>query len=139
MFRRYLKEKYNVTKAFYFIGFIKEMASIYEKREKQGYIMVYKDTYKTKEGTVKGNCDAELVGKAIGEKSNYDKAVIVSSDGDFASLVKELLTCNKLEVVLAPYRNNCSHLLKKAATGKIRFIEDLRNKIEFTKKTKETL
>lgn len=60
---------------------------------------------------------------------NYDKAVIVSSDGDFYSLVRYLYTNHKLEAVLSPDIKNCSHLLKYEAKGKIWFMNDLRNKL----------
>lgn len=128
--RRYLREKYDVKKAFYCIGYIKEYELLYKRLKRHGYKMVYKDTYITRQGKIKGNCDPELVMKVTGEKANYNKAIIISNDGDFASLVRELRESDKLEVVLAPTRTKCSHLLKRAARDKIRYIEDLRAKIE---------
>jgi uncharacterized LabA/DUF88 family protein len=60
----------------------------------------------------------------------YEKAVIVTSDGDFASLVKHLVSTDKLEIVLSPYINTCSWLLKKAAHGRIRYLDHIRSKLE---------
>ena len=49
---------------------------------------MFKDTIELKDGNRKGNVDAELVLSAAAiEFINYDKAVIVSGDGDFACLV----------------------------------------------------
>lgn len=52
--------------------------------------------------TVKGNIDADLVLYAMKELPNYDKAVIVSGDGDFFGLIEHLAHHNKLLKVLAP-------------------------------------
>lgn len=81
-FRTYLKDKYNVTKAFYFIGYIATNADLYESLQQFGYILVFKPTLEVR-GRIKGNVDAELVLHAMIEYHNYDKAVIVSGDGDF--------------------------------------------------------
>ncbi len=51
---------------------------------------------------VKGNIDAELVLWAMKELSNYEKAIIVSGDGDFYSLVEYLESKGRLLHVLAP-------------------------------------
>ncbi len=51
---------------------------------------------------VKGNVDADLVLWVMKEMKNYNKAVIVSGDGDFYSLVEYLDEQNKLSKILAP-------------------------------------
>ncbi len=61
---------------------------------------------------VKGNIDAELVLWAVKELNNYDKAVVVSGDGDFYSLVEYLEEKSKLETILAP-NNRYSSLYNK--------------------------
>jgi len=66
--------------------------------------------------------------------NNYDKAVIVSSDGDFYSLVKYLYENNKLKIVMSPYFKTCSALLKKSAKEKIVFMNNLKNKLEYKQK-----
>lgn len=53
---------------------------------------------------VKGNIDADLVLYAMKELPNYDKAVIVSGDGDFFSLIEYLRDQKRLLKVLAPNR-----------------------------------
>jgi len=64
----------------------------------------------------------------------YDKALIVSSDGDFYSLVKYLYKNDKLKLVMSPYVKTCSVLLKKTAKEKIIFMDNLRKKLEYKKK-----
>lgn len=65
------------------------------------------------------------------ELPHYDRAVLVTSDGDFACLVRYLYELRKLERVLSPNRRGCSALLKRAASEKLDFLEDARRKIEY--------
>lgn len=91
---------------------------------------------KLKDGRVKGNVDAELVLQAMIDYNSYDKAVIVTSDGDFYCLVHYLRRMGKLESVLAPCKAGCSHLLKKAAGSRTASMDNLKGKLEY--KTKRT-
>ena len=65
----------------------------------------------------------------------YGQAVIVTSDGDFYSLVKYLYEQKKLKAVLSPYVKTCSALLKKSAKEKIIFMGNLRHKLEYQRKS----
>ena len=51
---------------------------------------------------IKGNVDADLVLWAMKEFPNYTKAILVSGDGDFRSLLDYLDEKNKLGKILAP-------------------------------------
>lgn len=70
---------------------------------------------------VKGNIDADLVLYAMKELPNYDKAIIVSGDGDFFSLIEYLAQQEKLSKVLTP-NWRYSTLLKDFAP----YIEDIK-------------
>ena len=95
-FRKYLTDKFKVKKAFLFIGYIKEHQSLYSALESFGYKLVYKPTVKDSSGKPKGNVDAELVlhSSAIQYK-NYNKAIIVSGNGDFRCLHEFLIKNHK--------------------------------------------
>ena len=129
-FRRYLKEKYSVTTAYLFIGFVPGNQALYDSLQKAGYILVLKPTIPDEAGNVKGNVDADLVWQAMLDFPDYDDAIIVSSDGDFYSLVDHLYKNRKLRFVMSPYVKTCSTLLKKAAKEKIVFMDNLRRKLE---------
>jgi uncharacterized LabA/DUF88 family protein len=88
-----------------------------------------KPTIPDSNGNVKGNVDGDLILKAIAEINNYKKAIIISSDGDFYSLVAYLRGHHKLEALMSPDERHCSYLLRKAALYKIRFMNNLRNKL----------
>lgn len=134
-FRVYLAEKYGVKKAYIFIGFVALNQSLCDRLQEAGFILKFKPTIPDADGKIKGNIDADLVLRATLELSDYDKAVIVSSDGDFYSLVQHLYENNKLEVVLSPDEENCSNLLKQTAKEKLRFMNNLQNKLEYKKKS----
>jgi uncharacterized LabA/DUF88 family protein len=131
-FRRYLDEKYSVTKAFLFIGFVPTNQSLYTSLQKYGFILIFKPTLQLPDGRVKGNIDAELVLHAMIEYPNYNKALIVTGDGDFYCLVDYLKRQEKLLRLMVPNRFKFSSLLKKWMPD-IVFMNDLRGKLELRK------
>ncbi len=128
-FRVYLKDKYAVSTAYLFIGFLDSNQKLYSTLQKAGYILIFKPIILDGDGKAKGNCDADLILHAILEKDNYNRAVIVTSDGDFYSLVRHLHEQEKLEMVLSPYSETCSKLLKKEAKERINYMDNLNRKI----------
>ena len=129
----YLEEKYHVSNAYLFIGYLQERQDLYSSLQKSGYILIFKPVFSDGNGEVKGNVDADLVLQAMIDFVNYDKAVVVTSDGDFYSLVKYLYEKNKLRLVISPYNKTCSSLLKKSAKERIIFMDNLREKLEYKK------
>ena len=132
-FRIYLEEHYNVKKAYYFIGYVDGNSDLYASLQGYGYILIFKPTFRNSDGKIKGNCDAELVLQAMIDFGQYEKAVIVSGDGDFHCLIKYLNEKGKLKTVLVPDRDKYSGLLKKAARTNLTAMNDLRNKLEYVK------
>ncbi len=127
-FRVYLRDKFSIVKAYYFIGYIRENEKLYNYLTSSGYTMVYKPVVQDATGALKGNCDAELVLQAMIDLNNYGQAVIVSSDGDFTCLADYLQQQNKLRAVLAPHQDTTSVLLKKKIKN-MEFMDHLKNKI----------
>lgn len=116
-FRVYLKEKYKVEKAFLFIGYVFYNQQLYTFLQKAGYIVIFKPVLEISKGKkvkIKGNVDAELVLHAMIEYKNYNKAIIVSGDGDFHCLIEYLKNKNKLAKIIVPNKKYSS-LLRKFA------------------------
>ena len=114
-FRVFLREKYHVGKTFLFIGYIPENQLLYTQLQKFGYILVFKPVLEIKNRKkvkIKGNVDAELVLHTMIELNNYQKAIIVSGDGDFHCLVEYLVKKNKLFKLIVPNRKYSSLLRK---------------------------
>ena len=122
-FRELLFKKYGVTHAYMFIGYMSENEALYEYMHELGYLIVLKPTVdvmsspdaaksdksvsgksseEKEKPTIKGNVDADLVLYAMKEMPNYDKAIIVSGDGDFLGLIEYLHSQNKLAHIMTP-------------------------------------
>jgi uncharacterized LabA/DUF88 family protein len=118
-FREFLRERYGVSKAYMFIGYMSENEALYEYMHELGFLVVLKPTVDitTPHGeadkpaakpddhekpAIKGNIDADLVLYAMKELPNYDQALIVSGDGDFFSLAEYLEEQGKLANILTP-------------------------------------
>lgn len=134
-FRVYLAEKYKVKIAYLFIGFMPEHNDIYDDLQKAGFVLKFKPVLPNGKDGVKGNVDADLVLQAMIDYSNYDKAVLVTSDGDFYSLARYLYGNHKLEAVLSPHIKTCSSLSRKSAREKIFYMNTLVQKIGKRKST----
>ncbi len=112
-FRKYLTDKFRVDEAFLCIGYVKQNESLYKQLRTDGYKLIFKPTVKDHKGKSKGNVDAELVLHAAAiQFSKYDKAVIVSGDGDFYCLYEFLENNHKLLRILIPNSKSESSLLK---------------------------
>ncbi len=134
-FNIYLKHKYRVTQAYLFIGFIPEHNDIYDELQKAGFVLKFKPVLPNGKDGVKGNVDADLVLQAMIDYPNYDKAVLVTSDGDFYSLARYLYDSKKLLAVLSPHRKTCSSLLRKSAKDKMAYMDTLEEKLAKRKST----
>lgn len=144
-FRQYLREKYNVTKAYMFIGYVPEFEQMYQQLHEAGYLIVLKPTsdltkpageesaeQKDKpeeKKPIKGNIDADLVLWAMKEIGNYDKAIIVSGDGDFHGLLEYLHEQSKLLHVMTP-NWQYSQLLKEFDEYIIR-LDQLKTQLQY--------
>lgn len=135
-FRLYLRNKYKVTRALLFIGFIRKNQTLYSKLQSFGYEIIFKPTLQFKKSNrvlVKGNVDAELVLNCMINLNKFDKAIIISGDGDFYCLIEYLVTTNKLKNIIVP-NHRYSSLLGKF-NKYISVLERERNKLRYKKKT----
>jgi uncharacterized LabA/DUF88 family protein len=131
-FRRYLEDKFSVSKAFMFIGYVPTNQDLYSALQSNGYILVFKPTLKLPSGKPKGNVDAELVLHTMLEYRNYDAAVIVAGDGDYYCLVNYLDRQGKLCRLIIPDKNDYSSLYRKFASKNIiTFMNDLQSKLDY--------
>lgn len=136
-FRVYLREKHDIKNAYIFIGLIEGQNNLYKSLQEAGFVCIFKPTLKYKDGTTKGNCDAELVLHTMIEFPHYDKAIIVTGDGDFRCLAKYLLEQDKLLCVLVPNRLKFSALLKfDIFQPHLRFMNDLQHRLSYHNKEK---
>ena len=134
-FRIWLAEKFGVAKAYIFLGFIKENNNLYRDLRNWDYNIIFKTALPNQKGGIKGNCDAEMVLQTVSDmyEKNYEKALIVTGDGDFACLANFLNERNKLKAVLSPNHKKASILLKKIVLVNILFLERFKSFLEHQK------
>ncbi len=130
---KYLQDKYDAGKIFVFLGFLQKRKRFYRELQDIGFQLVFKEVTKyIKNGSIsyKGNIDAELVLYCVRiEYDNYDKAIIVSGDGDFKCLIAYLEKEGKLRRILIPNKKSFSSLLL-SFDGYIDFVSDQRNRLK---------
>lgn len=127
-FRRYLADRFSVTKAYLCIGFVQQNQSLYTYLQTVGYILIFKPTLILPGEKVKGNVDAELVLHTMIQFSHYGRAIIATGDGDFHCLVEYLEKEKKLERLIVPNKYKYSSLLRRF-TGTITFLNNTKIKL----------
>jgi uncharacterized LabA/DUF88 family protein len=96
-----LRDRLQVSEAYYFIGYMPEQQPLYANLQRAGFLLHFKDVARNREGKAKGNVDVDLTLWAMDKIATYDQAVIVTSDGDFASLVQKA-NCGRSSAQTAP-------------------------------------
>ena len=178
--RQYLKEKYGVSKLYYFGGveihkfpfdylkhdtvpvkglekylsdLIKEKGEemteaelvllnrhyrrirFYVKLEKIGYHLILKPvkTFETEESNPirKANCDVDMTLMLAVKKDDFDRAIILSGDGDFLPVLKYLKEVGK-EVLILSRGPRTAKEVKRFAGDKFMDFEYLRERLKRT-------
>ncbi len=132
-FRQYLRSKYNVVKAYLFIGQVAGNEFLYTFLQECGFVLIFKPTLHYRKGDktiIKGNVDAELVLHAMIQYKYYHQAVIVTGDGDFHCLIEYLEEKDKLLKILAPSKHYSSLLRKFNQKNYIVRIDLLRESLQ---------
>ena len=136
IFRKYLKENLNVSKAVVFMGFIKENMPLYACLERAGFVLHFRKVRRLEDGTIDGaNCDADLAMFTMDHKNEFNRVILIADDGDYCSMVKSLVRQDKLRLIITPHSiNKTSELIKEVVPRNlIMSIHNLRNKIEYKK------
>jgi uncharacterized LabA/DUF88 family protein len=123
-----LKEKYQVSETYYFLGYVQNKnEEVYDKIQKAGFILKFKEHNPAMLGKKKGNVDAEIVFqimKKLYKKENFNRIILISGDGDYKTLVDFLIEENKFKKMLFPNKNKASSLYKKLGSEYFDFLEN---------------
>ena len=139
-FRVYLKDKYKVKKAFYFLGYLSDGNSdLYTFLQSCGYIVIFREHSSGMHGNKKGNVDTDIVFEMMRnsfDNKEMDKVVLISGDGDYYKTVRYLIEKNKFKKILFPNSKFASSLYNKI-DNKYRIpIRFLKKKLEYKKELK---
>lgn len=135
-FRVYLRDKYGVDEAYYFIGAHDDgRAPLYEALQAAGFILVFRRHGIGLKSDKKGNIDVDLTFYAMRDLRDrcgeYGGAVIVSGDGDYFRMVEYLIAQGKFCAMLHPCRRYASSLYKQVGDRYRKFLDspDVKAKI----------
>jgi len=139
-FRIYLERKYNVDKAYYFLGYVQETnQELYEEIQNAGFVLIFRAHNPAMIGKKKGNVDSDIIFhimKRLYKRENFHKVILVSGDGDYKLLVDFLIEENRFEKMLFPDRKYRSSLYKELSNKYFAYLDDMdvRNKIDKKKR-----
>jgi len=135
--RRYLKENYKITKAYYFMWYVKdEHNSIYTNLQDAWFLVIFKKQLVQMKSEKKWNIDTQLVfsvmEKLIEEPNEFDKILIISWDWDFKVLVDYLVKKARFLKILFPNKDFASSLYNKLGSEFFDFMINIKTHIEYT-------
>ena len=138
-FRIFLKDKYKVKKAYYFIWYINdENRDLYYNIKDAWFILIFKKQISKMDSFKKWNIDSDMIFhimKNLLEKWDiFEKIILVTWDGDFKILIDYLIEKNRFEKILFPNRKFTSSLYKKIHITYKDFLINCRPKIWFKKR-----
>lgn len=128
-FRRYLQIKYRVVEAYYFIGVeLDTHQGLYDVLKEAGFNLVFREHPEKALSKKKGNVDVDIAFQMLVdsyERTNeYDKALLVSNDGDYFKVIRHLHRKGKLEKVLFPSKRNASSLYNKLSDELFAYLDE---------------
>jgi len=111
--RHYLRAKFGVRDAYIFLGYVEKYENLYKHLKRCGFKLIFKQVVHDKNNGPKGNVDVDITLYVMKHLKEFAKAVLITSDGDFVPLIRELKGHGKFSVLISPSKNKCSHLLKQ--------------------------
>jgi len=139
-FRVYLKEKYEIIEAYYFLGFISDKEQrLYDLLKEAGFTLIHKEHLPTLRAAKKGNVDSDIifeVMKKLVENEPVRKIFIISGDGDYKKLVDFLVSKELFGKILFPNKKSISSLYFNMGSELFDYLgeTDIRAKIEYAHK-----
>jgi uncharacterized LabA/DUF88 family protein len=139
-FRTYLSEKYSITEAYYFLGFISnDEQDLYDKLQKAGFILAFREHSSALRGSKKGNVNSDIIFelmKKLAEGEAFNKAFIVSGDGDYKKVVDYLIKKGKFGKMLFPNKQFASSMYKSLGSEFYDYLasDDVKAKIAYQRK-----
>jgi uncharacterized LabA/DUF88 family protein len=131
----YLKDKYKVSEAYYFLGYLnEENDELYKEIQRAGFIVVFKEHNQYVATKKKGNVDTDIVFeimKSLLENKNFEKIVLVSGDGDYKKVVDYLIKKDRFKKILFPNKKFASSLYKILGSEYFDYLENLKVYIEY--------
>ena len=115
---KYLQKKYDIKKAYYFIGCMNErFRALYADIVGAGFELVFRAHDDSSLSKKKGNVDTDVVFSMMKDFHEHvkdvDKFYLISGDGEYYKTIRYLHEKGKLGKILFPAREKASHLYHK--------------------------
>jgi len=131
---KYLKRKFNISKAFFYYGKDSsdlEQKKFFEKLSRIGYTLKVKEVKRFGKRT-KANCDVDLTMDMLIKSDEYDNAIVMSGDGDFAPLFHYLESKGKAITIISSPKRTAKEI--RSFTGsRLIYFNSLRYILEYKK------
>jgi uncharacterized LabA/DUF88 family protein len=112
--REYLRKKYSIQEAYYFLGFLNEdLHELYTELQKAGYVIIFRQHNQRMSGNKKGNVDTDIVFEIMRnviDNKQFEKILLISGDGDYKKTVDYLISKERFERILFPNGKKYSSL-----------------------------
>ncbi len=136
-FRIYLRDKYKISEAYYFLGYVSEKEQdLYHNLQKAGFIVYFKEHNPSLKGQKKGNVDTDIVFeimKNIIDNTKLEKILIISGDGDYKKVVDYTITKKRFLKILFPNKRFASSLYIKLGSEYFDYLDNIRSIVEYHK------
>ena len=114
-----------------------QRVKFYKRLDSFGYMLYLKPVklYEQEDGLTKrkANCDVDMTFHLMKEKDNFERAVILSGDGDFLPVLKHLKSQGKEMHILAR-ANRTAREIKQFAGGKFKDFDYLKYRLKMEDK-----
>lgn len=128
-FRVYLRDKYSVTTAYYFLGYRSDQyVKLYKIITDAGFFIIFREHTKTLLANKKGNVDTDIVFeicKNIIENIVFDRVVLVSGDGDYKKMITYLIYKKRFLKILFPNRKFASSLYRDITSEYFDYLDSI--------------
>ena len=131
-FYNYVKNKHQIDVIKLFFGYIKEFEWLYSFCRKVWFVVVFKETLVLPNWDIKGNVDIDIAIESINDYHNWNLTsfVLISSDGDYNTLVKYFLAKKILyKLIVSNIHKTSKLLIKLLHVNQIQDLQMLKNKV----------
>ncbi len=128
----YLRQNCKADVIYYAIWYIQRYDTLYTYLSSIGYTMLFKKVTLFSDGTIKWNVDIDIAIRSIFDlfEEWLTKAIVVSNDWDYNTLVDVLKEKNVFDRLLLPDGATASQQLKQSAWTYIQDVQRIRHLIE---------
>lgn len=138
----YLRTRFEVTKILYYAGVDNEnikQLKFYEKLQEFGYELRLVPVKTFKDGSKKADVDSRMTFEMMRYLKTYNRAVIMTGDGDYCWVIEYLLKIKEKVWVLSNPKSTAQEL-KQLIKGDFANLNNIRSRIELRgKKMSQTL